>query len=91
MHAIHPDCAIISQLIQDQEICIQTRKREMKNQSQQTGCTNETLNYTIYHTDEKCICVCVYISAADAFMFSLAWLTKDDYVQLPCRNLTMLL
>ncbi|KAG1969052.1 pituitary adenylate cyclase-activating polypeptide type I receptor [Pimephales promelas] len=38
VHAIHPDCAIISQLIQDQEICIKNRKREMKNQSQQKGC-----------------------------------------------------
>uniref|UniRef100_A0A8C0Y5Z4 Growth hormone releasing hormone receptor a n=1 Tax=Cyprinus carpio carpio TaxID=630221 RepID=A0A8C0Y5Z4_CYPCA len=37
VHAIHPDCAIISQLIEEQEICIQTRKREIKNQSQQ-GC-----------------------------------------------------
>ncbi|KAK7159795.1 hypothetical protein R3I94_005971 [Phoxinus phoxinus] len=38
VHAIHPDCAIISQLIQNQKICIKNRKREMKNQSQQKGC-----------------------------------------------------
>ncbi|XP_052405524.1 growth hormone releasing hormone receptor a [Carassius gibelio] len=38
VQAIHPECDIISQFIQDQEICIQTRKREIKNQSQQTGC-----------------------------------------------------
>lgn len=46
VHAIHPDCAIISQLIQDQEICIQTRKREIKNQSQQTGRDNIII-YTV--------------------------------------------
>ncbi|XP_051989936.1 growth hormone releasing hormone receptor a [Xyrauchen texanus] len=38
VQAIHSDCAIISQLIQDQETCIQTRKRETKNLSKQTGC-----------------------------------------------------
>uniref|UniRef100_A0A671KK24 Growth hormone releasing hormone receptor a n=1 Tax=Sinocyclocheilus anshuiensis TaxID=1608454 RepID=A0A671KK24_9TELE len=41
VHAIHLDCAIISQFIQDQEFCIQTRKREIKNQSQQTGCRTD--------------------------------------------------
>ncbi|KAI7809953.1 growth hormone releasing hormone receptor a [Triplophysa rosa] len=35
--AIHPDCAIITQLIQEEEICTQTKNRET-NQTQQTGC-----------------------------------------------------
>ncbi|XDV28177.1 hypothetical protein PO909_031532 [Leuciscus waleckii] len=49
VHAIHPDCAIISQLIQDQEICNKNRKREMKNQSQQ-GCGTDWDGIRCWHT-----------------------------------------
>ncbi|TRY55786.1 hypothetical protein DNTS_025639, partial [Danionella cerebrum] len=47
--AIHPDCDIISQLIQDQETCVQTRKREIKNQFQQPGCATDWDGIRCWH------------------------------------------
>ncbi|XP_055057357.1 growth hormone releasing hormone receptor a [Misgurnus anguillicaudatus] len=50
VQAIHPDCAIITQLIQEQEICVQTKNRETKNQTQQTGCGTDWDGIRCWHT-----------------------------------------
>ncbi|XP_067109831.1 pituitary adenylate cyclase-activating polypeptide type I receptor-like [Osmerus mordax] len=39
--AIHPDCAIISQHLKAQELCIQTRRNEARNHTGHTGCGTE--------------------------------------------------
>lgn len=76
MHAIHPDCAIISQLIQDQETCIQTRKREIKNHSQQTGCGTDWDGIRCWHTantgqliNVSCSDVFQHISNTQGFIY----------------------
>ncbi|XP_048867170.1 vasoactive intestinal polypeptide receptor 1-like isoform X2 [Brienomyrus brachyistius] len=39
--AIHPDCAIISQHMKAQELCLQIRRREAQNRTTRTGCRTE--------------------------------------------------
>ncbi|KAM6948400.1 growth hormone releasing hormone receptor a [Aplochiton taeniatus] len=39
--AIHPDCAIISQHLKAQQLCIQTRRSEARNHSAHSGCRTE--------------------------------------------------
>ncbi|KAI5092682.1 growth hormone releasing hormone receptor a precursor, partial [Silurus meridionalis] len=41
VEAIHSDCAIISQHIKAQELCMQTKKKESKNQTETQGCKTE--------------------------------------------------
>uniref|UniRef100_A0A3Q2TR85 Growth hormone releasing hormone receptor a n=1 Tax=Fundulus heteroclitus TaxID=8078 RepID=A0A3Q2TR85_FUNHE len=41
LHAIHPDCAIISQHLRAREICSQTRRSEAQNRSDHSGCKTE--------------------------------------------------
>ncbi|XP_051555216.1 vasoactive intestinal polypeptide receptor 1-like [Myxocyprinus asiaticus] len=88
VRAIHPDCAIISQLIQDQETCIQIRKRETKNQSQQTGCGTDWDGIKCWHTADtgqlinvSCSEVFQHFSNNQGFIYrnctSLGW--SDPY------------
>ncbi|XP_073704327.1 growth hormone releasing hormone receptor a [Garra rufa] len=76
VHAIHPDCAIISQLIQEEEICIHTRKKEIKNPSQQPGCGTDWDGIRCWHTantgqliNVSCSDVFQHISNTQGFIY----------------------
>ncbi|XP_076837459.1 growth hormone releasing hormone receptor a [Brachyhypopomus gauderio] len=49
VETIHPDCAIIPQLLRDQELCNQTRRRERKSQTGPWGCRTQWYNIRCWH------------------------------------------
>nr|XP_023671469.1 vasoactive intestinal polypeptide receptor 1-like [Paramormyrops kingsleyae] len=50
--AIHPDCAIISQHMKAQELCMQMRRREARNRTTRTGCRTEWDEIRCWHRED---------------------------------------